>query len=44
MSEKNIPQMNRRQFLEGAGAAAIGTAALVTPGVCQAAAEAKDPQ
>ena len=35
--------MNRRQFLAGAGAAAISTAALVTPGVSQAAAEAKDP-
>ncbi|MCP4767460.1 MAG: 4Fe-4S dicluster domain-containing protein [Gammaproteobacteria bacterium] len=43
MSENKTPDMNRRKFLGGAGAVgvvAVGTAALATPGVSQAAAKA----
>ena len=41
---KSCRNVSRRQFLGGAGAAAVGTAALVTPGVSQAATEAKVPR
>lgn len=43
MSENKTPDMNRRRFLGSAGAvgvAAVGTAALATPGVSEAAAKA----
>ena len=43
MSENKTPDMNRRKFLGNAGAvgvAAVGTAALATPGVSEAAAKA----
>ncbi len=44
MSKDKLPDISRRQFLGGAaGAAAVGTAALVTPGVSQAA-KAKVPR
>jgi tetrathionate reductase subunit B len=44
MSENKLPDISRRQFLGGAGAAAVGTAALITPGIGQAATEAKVPR
>ena len=44
MSKVKSPQFSRRQFIGGAGAAAVGTAALVTPGISQAAAEPKVPR
>ena len=37
MSENKTPEISRRSFLGGAGAAAVGTAALVTSGTSQAA-------
>jgi tetrathionate reductase subunit B len=44
MSKNKLPDISRRKFLGGAGAAAVGTAALVTPGISQAATEAKVPR
>ena len=43
MSKDKSSEISRRQFLGSAGAAAVGTAALVTPGISQAA-EAKVPR
>ena len=43
MSKDKSSEISRRQFLGSAGAAAVGTAALVTPGVSQAA-KAKAPR
>ncbi len=44
MSKDKLPDISRRRFLGGAGAAAVGTAALVTPGISKAATEAKVPR
>ncbi len=44
MSKDKLSEISRRQFLGGAGVAAVGTAALVTPGISQAATEAKVPR
>jgi tetrathionate reductase subunit B len=44
MSNSKLADISRRRFLGGAGAAAVGTAALVTPGISQAATEAKVPR
>ena len=44
MSKNKIPDISRRQFLGSAGVAAVGTAALATPGISQAATEASVPR
>jgi tetrathionate reductase subunit B len=44
MSKDKLPGISRRRFLGGAGVAAVSTAALVTPGISEAAAEAKVPR
>jgi len=44
MSNSKLADISRRRFLGSAGAAAVGTAALVTPGISQAATEAKVPR
>ena len=41
MSDKKTPQISRRKFLGGVGTAAVGAAALATPGVSIAAAQSK---
>lgn len=44
MSDENMPDISRRKFLGGAGTAAVGAAALVTPGVNVVAATSKAPR
>jgi Na+-translocating ferredoxin:NAD+ oxidoreductase RNF subunit RnfB len=44
MSGQKIPEIRRRKFLGGVGTAAVGTAALATPGANLQAAEAKPPR
>lgn len=44
MSKEKMTDISRRKFLGGAGAAAVGTAALVTPGVNLEAATPKAPR
>ena len=41
MSNNKTPDITRRKFLGGAGAAAVGTAALVTSGTSDAASSKK---
>lgn len=45
MSDKKIPELSRRKFLSGVGTAAVGAAALATPGVnVEAATKKKAPR
>ncbi len=44
MSDKKTPEISRRNFLSGVGTAAVGAAALVTPGVSLEAAQKKAPR
>ncbi|MCH7880002.1 MAG: 4Fe-4S dicluster domain-containing protein [Proteobacteria bacterium] len=44
MSDQKKPQISRRKFLGGVGTAAVGTAALATPGANLQAAQAKAPR
>jgi tetrathionate reductase subunit B len=44
MSDKKIPELSRRNFITGVGSAAVGAAAMVTPGVNLEAAEKKAPR
>jgi len=44
MSKDKLSEISRRQFLGGAGVTAVGAATLVTPGMSQAATDAKVPR